>query len=135
VGVEDLPRIRLGPVRSTDYLVVRGGELDLALSKADAARFYRRYPRWGRYGVSAFVGTDDEEVDVICETRLERFETVVVFERWALDAAGIEIVPTFRRPHVTLAQADLDVLVDGLRSCERRLLANRHYGGLGDVRR
>jgi hypothetical protein len=67
-------------------------------------RFKRRYPRWGRYGLSA------------------------------LQAVGIEVVPTFRRPHATLAHADLDILVNGLRSCEHRILNNRYHRRPGDVR-
>jgi hypothetical protein len=43
-------------------------------------------------------------------------------------------VPTFRRPHATLAHADLEVLVNGLRSCEHRILDNRYHRGPGDVR-
>jgi hypothetical protein len=31
----------------------------------------------------------------------------VVFERSALEAIGIDVVPTFRTPHVTLAHAEL----------------------------
>src|ERR1039458_627970 len=59
-------------------------------------------------GVSAFAAHDEAEVDVICETKLERFEVVVVIERLELERIGIEIVPTFRRPHVTVAHEDLE---------------------------
>jgi hypothetical protein len=40
------------------------------------------------------------EVDVLCETRLERFATVVVFRVADLVAAGVDVVPTFGAPHV-----------------------------------
>jgi hypothetical protein len=133
VSSEDLPRIRLSPVPDTPLLVVRGGALDPDLSRADAIRFQRRYRRWGRYGISAYFAADDQEIDVLCKTRLERFETVAVFFLSALGAAGIEVVPTFRSPHATLAHADLDVLVDGLRSCEPRILNNRYHRGPGGV--
>jgi hypothetical protein len=134
VDIEDLPRIRLSPVPDAPLLVVRGGVLEPDLTRADAIRFLRRYPLWGRYGISAYFAADDEEIDVLCETRLERFETVAVFLLSALGAAGIEVVPTFRRPHVTLAHADLEALVDGLRSCEPRIVNNRYHRGPGDGR-
>ena len=134
MGNEDLPRIRLSPVPNTTLLVVRGGALDPELSRADAVRFQRRYPRWGRYGISAYFAADDQEIDVLCKTRLERFGTVTVFCLSALDAAGIEVVPTFRRPHATLAHADLEVLVNGLHSCEPRIIINRYHRGPGGVR-
>ncbi len=47
---------------------------------------------WGRYGVSAFLANDVAEVDVLCETRLERFATLVVFHREDLSAG-----PSFGR--------------------------------------
>lgn len=81
--------------------------------------------------MSGFLAADDQEVDVLCETRLERFADVVIFRRAGLIDVGIEVVPTFRRPPVTLAHTDLDVLVSGLRSCEHRDLTNPHHQGEG----
>jgi hypothetical protein len=108
-------------------LVVRGNELDPDVLRADAVRFRRRFGQWGRYGVSAFAAADDAEVDALCETRLGRFETVAIFRRSDLVARGIEIVPTFRRPHVTLAHTNLEALVNELRSCDHRGLTNPHF--------
>ncbi len=124
---EARPRVRLSAVTSAALLVVRGDELSSDILRSDAMRFRRRYPAWGKYGVSAFAAHDEVEVDVICETKLERFEEVVVFERSELERIGIEVVPTFRRPHVTLAHEDLNVLVDRLQSCEHRTVSNRHH--------
>ena len=109
---EGAPKIRLDAIREEAVLVVRGGALEPDLSTADAARFRRRYPGWDRYGISALLAEDDDEIDVLCETRLERFGTVAVFRRTDLEEAGIELVPTFRRPHVTLAHTNLDALVN-----------------------
>jgi hypothetical protein len=97
------PRVRLSAVTSAALLVVRGDELSSDILRSDAQRFHRRYPAWGKYGVSAFAAHDEVEVDVICETKLERFVEVVVIERSEIERIGIEIVPRFRRPHVTLA--------------------------------
>lgn len=131
---ESAPRIRLVAIPDDAVLVVRGDELDPRILRADATRFRRRFEEWGRYGVSGFLAADDDEVDVLCETRLERFADIVVFRRADLIAEGIEVVPTFRRPHVTLAHADLDSLVNGLRSCEHRELSNPHFQGDGTSR-
>ncbi len=46
-----------------------------------------------------------------------------------LAAAGIEVVPTFRRPHVTLAHVELAGLVSGLQACDHRQLENPYYQG------
>lgn len=122
-----LPRIRLTALPDKSVLVVRGDELDESILRADAERFRRRYPAWGRFGVSALLATDDEEVDELCSTRLERFEFVVIFRRADLVAIGIEVVPTFRRPHVTLACEDLDRLVTGMLECEHMTRTNPHH--------
>ncbi|MDA8183568.1 MAG: hypothetical protein M0035_03945 [Actinomycetota bacterium] len=132
--IEGAPKIRLGAIQGDAVLVVRGGALDPGLATAAAVRFRRRYPAWDRYGISALLAADDDEIDVLCETRLERFSTVAVFRRADLEVEGVEIVPTFRRPYVTLAHTDLDALVNGLLSCKHRLLSNRHHRGQGDIR-
>lgn len=124
-----VPRVRLAAVPSEALLVVRGDGLVAEILARDARRFRRRFEAWGRYGVSGFFAVDDGEVDALCETRLVLFETVVVFSRSDLGAAGIEVVPTFRRPHVTLAHVELDALVSGLQSCEHRQMVNRHFDG------
>lgn len=126
---ERVPRIRLVAIPDDAVLVVRGGEIDPGALRSDAETFRRRFDQWGRHGVSGFLAADDDEVDVLCETRLERFATVLVFRRPELLAAGIEVVPTFRRPHVTLAHPDLDALVSGLRSCEHVEIPNPHHEG------
>lgn len=70
VADNNAPRVRLTAVPEAAVLVVRGDALDPAVLRADALRFVRRYPGWGRYGVSAFLASDAAEVDVLCETRL-----------------------------------------------------------------
>jgi len=41
----------------------------------------------------------------------------LVFSRTELEAGGIEIAPTFRTPHVTLAADDPDELIQRLLDC------------------
>lgn len=122
-----VPRVRLRPVPSDALFVVRGDELEVALLREDAANFRERFVDWGRFGVSAFHARHDGEVDALCSTRLVRFEDVLVFRREHLVAAGIEVVPTFRTPHVTLCHTDLDELVSRLGSCEHERLTNPYH--------
>src|SRR5205085_3717457 len=106
---EQTPRIRRQPIPDSAHLVVRGDE-DHEVQERTARVFLRRYPAWGRYGLSAYHASGDLEIDQLCRVELLRFPFVVVLSRAALEEA-VEIVPTGHRPHVTLASADLDVLV------------------------
>ncbi len=124
---DNVPRIRLAAVPRDWTLVVRGDELDPDVLASDAIRFYERYPDWNRFGVSAFLAATMGEVDSLCESRLVRFATVAVFTISDLNDAGLEIVPTFRSPHVTLCHLSLPVLVELLTRCEYSLLVNRHF--------
>ena len=124
MATERVPRIRLRGVPDNSVFVVRGDELDASLLAADASRFHERFIEWGRFGISAFQATSEPEIDVVCQTRLVRFASVVVFRRADLEMAGVEIVPTFRRPHVTLCHEQLDELVTRLLRCEHSVLPN-----------
>jgi hypothetical protein len=46
--------------------------------------------------------------------------------RTDLEAAGVEVVPTFRAPHVALGQQRLDALVERLIRCEHRERPNAY---------
>lgn len=124
---ERSPRIRRRPLPDDASLVIRGDELNEQLMRADATRFRRRYRDWDRFGVSALAARDDDEIAILCETRLERFETVVIYRRQALEALGVVVVPTFRTPHVTLAHENLDSLVQALLTCEHREISNPYF--------
>ena len=93
----------------------------------DASRFRERFDEWGRYGISAFYAGAEEEVDALCQSRLVRFETVVVFRRADVEAAGVDIVATFRTPHITLGHADLGTLIERLTSCPHRMMTNPYH--------
>jgi hypothetical protein len=127
MAIDSVPRLRLTPIPDRAQLVVRGDALDPGTLRADARRFHRRFADWQRFGVSALLATDDIEVEALCETRLKVFATIVVFRRPALEQAGVEVVPTFRRPHVTLAHPELEALVSALRTCEHGERENPHH--------
>ena len=126
-AMELVPRVRLTPVPDDGIFVVRGDELDAALLAEDAQLFHERFSGWGRYGISAFYAANDEEVDALCGSRLVRFAEVVVFRRADLERIGIEIVPTFRTPHVTLCHPELPELVRRLLNCERSERLNPYH--------
>ena len=127
--------MRLTPVPDEAVLVVRGDELDRQLLSEDSSRFRERFPGWGLYGISAFYAASDEEVDALCGSRLVRFAEIVVFVRADLERAGVEIVPTFRTPHVTIGHADLAELVDRLLRCAHIARRNPyHVADGGDLR-
>ena len=124
MAAETLPRIRSAGLAAAAVLVVRGDELDPVLLAEDASRFHERFPTWGRYGVSAFAAEATAEVDALCQSRLVRFATVAVFRQVDLEAAGIQIEPTFRTPHVTLCHGNLSELIERLLSCEHEVRVN-----------
>ena len=119
--------MRRSPIPASAALVVRGDQLDPVVLRADATRFRRRFREWDRYGVSAFVATGDDEIDALCETRMRAWAVVVVFDRKALEVSGVQIVPTFRVPHVTLAHTNLDDLLNRLVSCDHRVVVNPYH--------
>ncbi|MGI8984101.1 MAG: hypothetical protein ACR2HM_06160 [Acidimicrobiales bacterium] len=90
-------------------LLVRGELGDQAIDRVQCTDFLRRFPSWGRYGLSAYQADDLADVDRLGADQLERFATLSVFSVSTLVSAGFEVVPTFRRPHMTVAfTGDID---------------------------
>lgn len=52
---------------------------------------------------------------------------MAVFSRAELEEAGVEVVPTFRTPHVTLAHGDLTMLVERLMNCAHTTIVNPYH--------
>lgn len=96
------PRIRRIQ-RAVGPLLVRGEHFDVNVDLMQCTDFLRRFPHWGRYGISAYEAANTAEIDRIASEHLERFAMLSVFRSSSLEAAGFEIVPTFRSPHVTVA--------------------------------
>ncbi len=90
--------------------------------------FLRRFPDWGRYGLSAYYARDDAEVDDLAADQLERFPLLAVFELAALVGAGFELLPTFRTPHVTVAFfGDLEQHLLALVELQPRVVENTYH--------
>jgi len=120
------PRIRRQLIPDVAHLVVRGDE-DPEVQERMAKVFLRRYPEWGRYGLSAYHASGDMEVDQLCRIELVRFPFVVVLSRVALEEA-VEVVPTGHRPHVTLASTDLSALLGAVGGAIDRRANPYHVG-------
>lgn len=96
------PRIRRAPIPDDAHIVVRGDDLDPDVGRRQAEAFLRRFPDWGRYGLSAFYARNDAEVDDLAGGQLERFPLLGLFRVADLEENGFTVVPTFRSPHVTI---------------------------------
>lgn len=80
---------------------------------------------WGRYGLSAFYARSDDEVLDLGEDRLDAFATLYVYRLADVIAAGFEVVPTYRSPHVTITfYDDVDTGVARLLAVSHRIVNN-----------
>ena len=120
------PRVRLVPIPAAAVLVVRGDELDATVIRADATRFHRRFPAWGRSGsrpsspLTTTRSTPSAKPSY-GHGRQSRLRAI------ALETVGVEIVPTFRVPHITLADPSLDALTQKLLLCDHRVVVNPYH--------
>jgi hypothetical protein len=108
-------------------VVVRGDDLDPHSSRRQAEGFLRRWPDWQRYGLSAYFAEDDDAVADLAADQLERFPLLRLYDPAALTAAGLEVVPTFRSPHVTVAFVDLDAGLTAIETVEHETRPNPYH--------
>lgn len=121
------PRLRKARLPDDALLVVRGDDLDPATARRQAEAFRRRYATWGRFGLSAYYARGDEDVDDLAEGPLERFPVLALLRVADLRASGLDVVPTFRSPHVTIAFADLDAGLSAVARLVFDLRENPYY--------
>ena len=110
-------------------VVVRGGELSGVELRGDAIRTFRRF---GEYGVSVLAAPTSEDLEELERSTLQRFEVVTLMAVGTIRAAGLELVPTFRRPHYTVLLPELDSDIERLLGCNNEIRRNPHFrsGGL-----
>jgi hypothetical protein len=118
--------LRRGDALGDDELVVvRGGELDADVLRADAQRYHAVY---GTYGVSVFAARDVTVDELAQEPPLVRFRVLTLVQVGVLSAAGLRLDPTGRNPHhFTLAFDELETGIDRLRRCEHQLWPNPYH--------
>jgi hypothetical protein len=117
-------RVRTEQLADDALVVVRGGDLDIDVIRSDAVAAHARF---GKYGISVFGAADLAAVDVLARDRLAQFEVLVLMTAGTIRRAGLELRPTFRRPHYTIMLLELDRDIDRLMSCERVQRANQYY--------
>ena len=99
---ERVPRIRRAPLPADALIVVRG--------------------------LSGFYARSDSDVDDLAGDQLERFPLLRLYRPAVLEAAGFQIVPTFRTPHVTIAfDGDLEVWLERLHVADHDERNNRYH--------
>lgn len=99
------------------------------MTQRQAERFLRRYPGWGRYGLSAFSARGEAEIDDLSAAQLQSFPRLGLFRVADLESAGFEVVPTFRTPHVTIAfTGDLDARLRELTGVRFEVRPNPYHG-------
>lgn len=122
------PRLRHRPIPTgAKVVLVRGDDLAPDADRQQAETFLRRWPAWNRYGLSAYYAEDDDAVADLAADQLERFPQLHLYDPVALVAAEIEVVPTFRSPHVTLAFADLEAGLAALNVVEHQIRPNPYH--------
>lgn len=117
-------RIRQEQLADDALIVVRGGRLDVASARFDAVEAHRRF---GEYGVSVFAADDEGAFDDLSRGRLNRFGLLTVMTAGAVRTAGLELRPTFRRPHYTIMLPDLDEDLLRLVGCENVVRPNPYF--------
>ncbi len=117
-------RIRREALPDDALVVVRGGLLEIGTLRTDAVAAHERF---GECGVSVFGAADVKALDALLVGRLKRFDLLTVMTAGALRAAGLELAPTFRRPHYTVMLANLEADLLRLVTCENVAWVNPHY--------
>jgi len=101
------PQLRAEATPSATVILLRGGPDTFALLRSHARRTRRRYCLDGTplLGVSVFAALDPDgpaSRDGLLAGRLVTYPVVHAATVSAVEAAGFELLPTFRRPHFTI---------------------------------
>lgn len=108
-----------------EIVIVRGGELDPIVLRADALRYHSVY---GTYGISVFALRGITVDELAQQPPLVRFPTLTLVAAGVLRSAGLRLEPTGRNPqHFTVGFGSLDDSIEILASCEQRLWRNPYH--------
>lgn len=108
-----------------DTVIIRGGDLDPDVLRADAERYHSIY---GEFGISVFAARDTTVDELAQAVPLVRFATLTLVRVGVLRAAGFRLDPTGRNPqHFTVVFAELDRDVEALVACEHLNWVNPYH--------
>jgi len=116
-------RVRHEALPDDALVVVRGGLLDKRRLRRDAGLAFRRF---GEHGISVLAVADETALDLVARTILVRESVLTLMRVGAIRGAGLEVRPTFRRPHFTVMLPDLDADLDRLLACDTLVQDNPH---------
>ena len=117
--------LRDGDVLDDDIVVVRGGDLDAAVLRADAERYHSIY---GDFGISVFALRGVTVDELAQQPPLIRFEVLTLVRVGDLRAIHCRMEATGRNGnHFTVAFDDLDQGVTAIAGCEHRRWINPYH--------
>jgi len=123
-----VPRIRRAPLPADAVVVIRGDDRIDGSPRPQAEAFRRRYPDWRRWGLSGFYARNESDIEDLAADQLERFPVLLLYRPSTLEEQDLMIVPTFRRPHVTISfTGDLGVGLSKLRSADHEERRNPYH--------
>lgn len=88
--------------------------------------------RFGEYGVSVLAASDALGLREVAAGPLRRYRQLTITSAGAIRGAGLELRPTFRRPHYTVIFPTLDDGVRRLLSCQNEVIENPHHDDEGE---
>jgi hypothetical protein len=121
-----LRKLRDGDVlENGDMVLVRGGNLDPDVLRADAARYHSVY---GVYGISVFAVRGATLDELAQQAPLVRFDRLALLLVRDVLASGMRLEPTGRNPrHYTVGFDHLDDGVRRLAGCPHQVVPNAYY--------
>lgn len=119
-------RVRREALPDDTLLVIRGGTLDAVSLRADAELTFRRF---GEYGVSVLAAPSQGDLEELGSTVLRRHAQLTITTAGAIRRAGLELRPTFRRPHYTVMLPNLATDIDRLVRCDNEVRRNPRFEG------
>jgi hypothetical protein len=121
-----LRKLRDGDVlENGEVVLVRGGDLDPDVLRADAARYHSIY---GTYGISVFAVRDATLDELAQQAPLIRFSRLTLLRVRDVLAAGMRLEPTGRNPrYYTVGFDHLDDGVRRLAHCPHQVAPNAYH--------
>lgn len=117
-------RVRREQLSDDSLVVVRGGVLIEESLRRDARITFLRF---GEYGVSVLAAPDDDGLHKVAAGPLRRSAKLTLMTAGAIRMMGLELRPTFRRPHFTVIFPGLDDGIRRFRACDNEVIDNPHY--------